>query len=82
MKKVTKEVFMYSLAALITLCFFTTLTMVIFVDIPQRNVDSVNILLGISGTGFIQVLTFFFGSSKGSADKTEMLHKAKEDKKD
>ena len=71
--KTGKEIFMYALAALVTLCFFTTLGMVIFNAIPEGNVDSINILLGMSGAGFMMVLGYFFGSTKGSAEKTEHM---------
>ena len=41
-----------------------------FVEIPEKNRDVINFILGVVvGTGLTGVFNYFFGSSKGSSDK-------------
>ena len=68
-----KEIFMYALAALLFLGFFSILGALIFVEIPGRNEALLNVLLGVLGTCFVMTISYFFGSSKGSADKNLMM---------
>jgi hypothetical protein len=50
--------------------------MLFFVEIPESNQRIVDMILGvIIGSGLISVINFFFGSSKGSKDKTDLLGK-------
>jgi len=49
-----------------------------FVVLPEANVGPVNQLFGAMATGFGMVLQYFFGSSKGSADKTAAMMELKE----
>lgn len=68
--------FIYYLAAFVSVSALIVLVMLFFVEIPEENKRIVDMVTGIFiGTGFIQVLNFFFGSSKGSKDKHEVLHK-------
>ena len=66
----SKEVFMYSLGALITLGFFATLA---FLIVSGKFPEAVNLVIGTLLTTFGTVVGYFFGSSKGSADKNEMI---------
>jgi drug/metabolite transporter (DMT)-like permease len=70
-----KDLIMYILAALITACFFTVLYLLIYKPMPQENKDvlylAIGALIGFMGT----IVTYFFGSSKGSAEKTKLLEK-------
>jgi uncharacterized membrane protein len=77
MKKV-KEVYMYALGALIALGLFVIIYFLIKIAAPIENKDALLILLGVIAASFNNVVGYFFGSSKGSADKTEMLGKSKE----
>ena len=48
--------------------------MLFFVEIPESNQRIVDMILGvIIGSGLISVINFFFGSSKGSKDKTDLF---------
>jgi len=64
---------MYALAALLFIGFFIILGVLIFVGIPERNEALLNVLLGVLGTCFVMTISYFFGSSKGSADKNLMM---------
>lgn len=70
-----KEVYMYLLGALIVAGFFLLLYFLVYQGVPEINKDLLNIvvgaLIGMAGN----IVNYFFGSSKGSADKTEMLKK-------
>ena len=64
---------MYILGGLITICFFVVLSLLIFVELPQGNKDLLNIILGAL-IGFEgAVVTYFYGSSAGSAKKDETI---------
>lgn len=66
-----KSAYMYILATVITIGFFITLIFMIQSDQYQTEV---NMIVGALIGAFITVVGFFFGSSKSSADKTEMIH--------
>ena len=61
------------LSWLIITGFFTIIAVLVKVDIPVRNEPVVYALVGALGAGLQQVLGYFFGSSKGSAEKTQSL---------
>ena len=69
--KTWKEIYQYVLGALIVLSFFGVLTLLIF----QQPADNpvLNAMVGVLGTVTVGVANYFFGSSKGSSDKTEMI---------
>ena len=71
-----KEYFIYALAALIILGFIGIMVILIFHLAPESNNTLLNVLAGAFATMTIQVVNFFFGSSKGSADKTDLLARA------
>ncbi|HSH50935.1 MAG TPA: hypothetical protein VK982_04345 [Bacteroidales bacterium] len=70
----TKEIFMYVLGAIIVIGFFVTL---IFMIQKEKYESEVNMIVGALIGSFITVVGFFYGSSKGSADKTDLLTKNK-----
>jgi len=70
-----KDWYMYALGALIFGAFFVVLWLLIFNPIPEVNKDVLNIALGALVAKFSDVVAYFYGSSKGSSDKTEMLKK-------
>lgn len=46
----------------------------LFINIPERNHDLVNMIAGtLNSTGFAAVVYFFFGSSKSSQDKQKQI---------
>ena len=55
--------------------FFGILLCMIFVTLPATAVAPLNIMLGVLGTLVVGISNFFYGSSSGSARKTEMLHR-------
>jgi len=80
-----KEVFLYVLAGIIVA---GEIAMIIFMLVIWKNgastVDQgvVNLIYGLAlgyHSGFMIVLGFYFGSSKGSSDKTEMMAKTAEE---
>lgn len=74
MKK-SKELYMYILGGLIVIAFFIIIYVLITKEIPALNEQLLLILLGVLAAKFSDVVSYFFGSSKGSADKSEYLEK-------
>lgn len=69
--KTAKEIYLYTFSALFTIGFFT---LAVLLKDGQEN----NLTIGIIETiknGVILILGYYFGSSKGSADKTELMSK-------
>ena len=71
----TKDLLMYILGGLIVLGFFGLLGLLIFNPAPVDNKDLLNITIGSLIAAFATVVGYFYGSSKGSADKNELLKK-------
>jgi uncharacterized membrane protein len=68
-----KDVFQYVLGALISIGFFTLLYLLVKAEVPTNNKDLLNLVVGALIGSFATVVGYFFGSSKGSADKNELL---------
>lgn len=67
----SKEIFIYAFAALFIIGFFLLV-------IILRNTAENPFIIGVIETlktGVILILGYFFGSSKGSQDKTEIISK-------
>lgn len=62
------------ISLIVTVGFFGMLYVVFNKTLPEGSEQIANILLGVLGAGFTQVLNFWLGSSKSSQDKT--LHLA------
>jgi len=73
-----RDINLYVLAWMVVGLFFTLVGLLMFVVLPEANVGPVNQLFGAMATGFGMVLQYFFGSSKGSADKTAAMMEFKE----
>jgi hypothetical protein len=69
----TLNVFMFVLGGLVALAFFGTIGILIFVEVPQVNKDLLNIAIGAEIAAFTMIVSYFYGSSKGSADKTKLI---------
>jgi hypothetical protein len=70
--KTTKEIFMYALGGLVTLGFFVTL----FFLIKQGTFEeTINLVIGSLIGAFGTVVGYFYGSSKGSSDKNDLIKK-------
>lgn len=64
------------LAAVIVLGFFGVLATMVMIIIPANAVQPINILLGALTAMLTQVGNYYFGSSAGSARKTELMTKS------
>ncbi len=65
--------------------FFIILGVLLYADVPEGQRDLLLTLLGALVTIVIQIYQFYFGTSKGSQEKTEVMHKmtrGKPDEKD
>lgn len=69
----SKTVYMYSLAAVIVICFFACIYMLVAISMPPANENMLYILLGVLAAKFSDVVGYFFGSSAGSAAKDETI---------
>lgn len=70
----TKEYYMYVLGALIVLGIFVLTAFFLFKEMPQANKDMMYMLVGAMLAKFSDVVAYFYGSSKGSADKNQLLN--------
>jgi hypothetical protein len=68
-----KDIFMYALGALISICFFVVLALLIFKPIPSENRDVFYLILGSLIGLESTIVNYFYGSSRGSAEKSELL---------
>jgi hypothetical protein len=68
------EIYMYVLGTLVVLgCFGITIYLIYSGKYPDAFMLIIGALIG----AFSTVVGYFFGSSKGSADKTELLNQQK-----
>lgn len=58
-----------------TLGYFALLFVVMFHDLPDAAHDLLNTLIGVLSAAQVGIMTYYFGSSAGSARKTELLGK-------
>ena len=75
MKELWKQIFQYGLAALIAVGLYWVTYLLIMKAAPETNKDALLILLGVMAAAFSNVVGFFFGSSKGSQNKDDILNK-------
>lgn len=68
-----RDYFLYGLAALVVLGYFALCGILMRYPLPAGSNEVVFMLFGGLAAGFGSVLQYFFGSSKSSADKTQML---------
>lgn len=61
----------------VTLGFFGLLAFLLRHELPPSSKDVINLMLGSLGTAWLSIVTYYFGSSAGSARKTEMMSKEK-----
>jgi hypothetical protein len=73
MENKNKERYMYVLGGVIVMGFFGSIALLAVLEMPQGSKDAMLILLGALTSQFKDVGSYFFGSSKSSADKNEML---------
>lgn len=61
------------LAIFVTLGFFGLLGFMAVKTVPAENAAILNTMLGSLGTGWLAILYYYFGSSRGSDRKTELM---------
>ena len=64
---------MYVLAALIVVGFFSLMVVLFFKAVPEGSNEVAFMLFGSLAANFGAVCNYFFGSSKGSAEKTSLM---------
>jgi hypothetical protein len=67
---------LYVLSWVIVVGFFGLIALLFFVPMPKDSNGVIVLLFGSLAAGFGSVIGYFFGSSKGSAEKTQLLAKA------
>lgn len=61
------------LGAIILAGFFAVLLLMIFEPLPPESKSALDIMLGVLGTISVAVVQYIYGSSAGSARKTELI---------
>jgi hypothetical protein len=61
------------LSYLVTAGFFGMLIAMMFKIIPSENRDILNIMLGALGSTWVSVIGYYFGTTKGSEQKTSII---------
>ena len=73
MKDKSKEVYQYILGAVIVLMAFGFGIALIRFNVPEGSKEAVMLAAGVLLALATQVVNYFFGSSKSSADKSTLL---------
>lgn len=71
-----KEIYMYILAAVFVVGYFCLIGFVLMRVIPAENKDIALMLFGTLTAAVASIISYFYGSSKSSADKNELLYKS------
>ncbi len=69
---------MYSLGTVIVVGFFVILYLLVMNIVPESNREVLNILLGALVGSFGSIVQYFYGSSQGSREKTDLMSDKKE----
>lgn len=72
-----RDINQYVLAWVIVIGFFSLVALLIFHELPKDQNGVVFMLFGALAAGFGSVIGYYFGSSKGSAEKTGLMAKTK-----
>jgi len=68
-----KDLYQNILGTAIGVILVIMLTLLFLVDIPQNNMNILLLIIGALISSFTTVVQYYFGSSKGSADKDKIL---------
>lgn len=72
----TKDIFQYAFAGLIAIGFFILLYVVFLKQLPPENKEVAYLLVGALTVVFTTIVNYFFSSTKGSQEKTEIIAKS------
>jgi hypothetical protein len=75
MQSATRSIVPPALAGIITVGFFGILGMMLFGKVDSNN-PAILMMLGSLGTAWTGIIAYYFGSSAGSAAKTDLLSRA------
>lgn len=71
-----EKLFVIGLAAFSVLMGFALVIMLFFVTVPEGNKTLIDVAFGaLITTGVVSIFNYYFGSSKGSSYKNEMLER-------
>lgn len=73
-----KDIIQYVFAGIVMLLLIAIIILLLFYDIPEANKDVLNIGMGVVLGWGSTIVAYFFGSSKGSADKNELINGSKQ----
>lgn len=74
-----KEIIQIIFSIIILLATLFWFGMLFYIKVPEENKTLIDMAAGVFlGSGWTQILNWWFGSSKGSSDKTEAANKAAE----
>jgi len=73
--KLIKDLFQYCLAVVIVITILVILNKVFNTEIPSGNKDIGLLIIGALVAKFGDVVAYFFNSTKGSVEKTEIISK-------
>jgi drug/metabolite transporter (DMT)-like permease len=76
--KMTQNIYQYILGTLLVLALLFLLYFLFTKDIPDANRNLLSLLVGALIGSVTTIVQYYFGSSKGSSDKDELLRKGKE----
>ena len=79
MNKNVKDIYQYVLGAVVVIGFFILLYILVSSEIPVSNRDLLSLVIGALIGSFATVISYFYGSSKGSAEKDIVLRKKEEE---
>lgn len=65
------------LAIAVTAGFFGLLALLIFHAVPAESREVLSVMTGALGTAWVSIVGYYFGSSSGSAAKTQLLAQGK-----
>ena len=73
MKTNSKIIFQYSLGALVVIGFFALMFVLTVKDVPAGSKDALNLVIGALIAAFSAIIGYFYGSSLGSSQKTNIM---------
>ena len=76
-----EDIFKFALAALIVVGFFVLLIVLASMTIPKDNETLLNMTTGALIAAFSMIVGYFFGSSLGSKQKTDMINELRDENK-